>query len=515
MKTFFTLAAIFVFSVFSHAQTSLIWQKCYGGTNGEYANDIIPAVGGGFIIVGYTDSNNGDVSGNHGEDDFLVIKTDDSGNIIWQKCFGGTANDEAEAVVAAPGGGYVITGYTYSNDGDVSGNHDDYSTDIWVIKIDESGTLLWQKCFGGSYDETGADIDVSSDGSYYISGRSYSNDGDITDPKGEADYFLVKTDASGNKTWAHCYGGSLYDESYAVDATSDNGAILCGRSGSVDSDVSGNHGNEDSWVVKVSSAGAIEWQKSFGGSEDEEANDIHQTSDGGYAMLGYTDSNNGDITSIHSAENDYWFVKMTSTGSITWQKCYGGTADDQAETFCTTSDGGYLLAGLTTSNDGDVTGTHGSFYPIDIWVLKINATGTIQWQRACGGTDQDEAHSVIETSGGAAVVCGFTYSIDGDVTGNHGNKDAWVLKVSGTTGISENEFSEINIYPNPAVNELIIETQINSLINIRDITGKIIFSEQISSNSNKIDVTGINPGLYTIEIITEKGKRISRFIKAD
>ena len=179
-----------------------------------------------------------------------------------------------------------------------------------------------------------------------------------------------------------------------------------------------------------SSSPAIAWQKCFGGSKDDEAKSIQQTSDGGFIVAGKTWSNDGDVTGNHGRE-DFWAVKLSATGAIQWQKCLGGSGWDVATSIQQTSDGGFIVAGRTNSNDGDVTGNHGND---DFWVAKLSSTGAIQWQKSLGGSGEDKAYSIQQTSDGGFIVAGYTASNDGDVTGNHGYDDFWVVKLSKLVG---------------------------------------------------------------------------------
>ncbi len=170
-------------------------------------------------------------------------------------------------------------------------------------------------------------------------------------------------------TWQKCLGGSSLDDVLSIQQTSDGGYIVAGYTGSDDGDVSGKHGDLDFWVVKLSSTGSLQWQKCLGGSSLDDARSIQQTSDGGYVVAGYAYSNDGDVSGNHGNAADFWVVKLSSTGSLQWQKCLGGSGDDGVGSIQQTSDGGYIVAGSTNSNDGDVSGNHGD---LDFWVVKLD-----------------------------------------------------------------------------------------------------------------------------------------------
>ncbi|MGB4128579.1 MAG: hypothetical protein WBI87_06160 [Bacteroidales bacterium] len=410
----------------SHAQAPAIeWQKCLGGTADDFANSIQQTSDGGFIVAGETRSNDGDVSGNHGKSDAWVVKLNSLGDILWKKCLGGTGNDYARSIQQISDGGFILTGYTNSNNGDVSGNNGYY--DAWVVKLNSSGDILWQKCLGGTYDDYARSIQQTSDTGFILAGYTFSNDGDVSGNHGFSDAWVVKLNSSGDIIWQKCFGGTNEDYAYSIQQTSDSGFIVAGYTFSNDGDVSGYHGYFDYWVVKLNSSGDIEWQKCLGGTYYDYAYSIQQTSNGGFIVAGSTNSNNGDVSGYHGYF-DYWVVKLNSSGDIEWQKCLGGTNNDYANSIQQTSDGGFIVAGYTESNDGDVSGYHGGDY--DAWVVKLNSSGDILWQKCLGGTIDDRAYSIQQTSDGGFIVAGFTVSNDGDVSGNHGASDAWVVKLN-------------------------------------------------------------------------------------
>ncbi|OAA31353.1 hypothetical protein AT15_07600 [Kosmotoga arenicorallina S304] len=398
------------------------WQRCLGGSSYDYAISIIQTNDGGYVVAGWTASNDGDVSGNHGYYDYWVVKLNNTGAIQWQKCLGGSYNDWAKSVYQTNDGGYVVAGITYSSDGDVSGNHG-YS-DYWVVKLDSTGNIQWQKCLGGSYNDWAESIIQTSDGGYVVAGFTESNDGDVTGNHGERDYWVVKLDGTGDIQWQRCLGGSGDDYAWSIIQTRDGGYVVAGITYSNDGDVSGNHGYYDYWVVKLNNTGAIQWQKCLGGSSYDYAISIIQTNDGGYVVAGWTASNDGDVSGNHGYY-DYWVVKLNNTGAIQWQKCLGGSSYDFVYSIIQTNDGGYVVAGYTDSNDGDVSGNHGG---LDYWVVKLDSTGAIQWQKCFGGSNNDYAYSIYQTSDGGYVVAGYTDSNDGEVSGNHGDADYWVVK---------------------------------------------------------------------------------------
>lgn len=376
--------AFFIGVVEVWAQPVIQWQKTYGGSSFETANSIVQTNDNGFITTGQAASNDGDVIGNHGGWDILVVKMDSVGGLQWKKSFGGSNNDWAFSAIQTSDEGYIVAGYTGSNDGDVSGNHGD--KDMWILKLDSNGAIQWQKLLGGSGWEEAWAVKQTADDGFIIAGRASSTDGDVIGVHGYLDYWVVKLSNTGDLEWQKSLGGSGLDIAYAVRQTVDGGYIVAGESDSQDGDVEGNHGGSDYWVVKLNFEGKIEWQKSLGGTGLDRGNDICQTREGGYLVFGQARSTNNDVTGNHGGY-DCWAVKLGKTGVIEWEKALGGTGDDYGQSIHQSLDGSYILAGFTASNNGDVIGNHGE---TDAWIIKLSEAGSMIWQKTLGGTSPDK-----------------------------------------------------------------------------------------------------------------------------
>lgn len=428
------------------------WQKSYGGTGEDNANWIQQTNDGGYIIAGTTQSADGDVTTNKGLADVWVIKTDAAGAIQWQKSFGGSNYDEAFSVQQTSDGGYIVAGDTYSNNGDVTGNHGVY--DYWVVKLDASGSIEWQKTFGGSSFENAYAIQQTTDGGYIVAGAATSNDGDVTGHHGSStssfDYWIVKLDASGNIQWQKVYGGSNNDFANAIQQTSDGGYIIAGASNSNDIDVTGNHGNYDYWIVKLDDEGSIEWQKSFGGSDEDRASSVRQTIDGGYVVAGFSRSNNGDVTGHHGSVGypDYWILKLDDHGNMQWKKSLGYSSSDYGTCIVQTPDKGYVLTGRAYFA-GSVYGFYGDF---DYCVIKLDEAGNTTWQKLLGGSLADYSTCIGLTNDGGYIVGGYSYSggIGSDHHGNNSTADYWIVKF-GTDGTLPIQLVSFNGYVQSSV----------------------------------------------------------------
>jgi hypothetical protein len=292
------------------------WLKCYGGSSGEYAYSVTETADGGFIIGAETQTNNnGDVTGFHGNTDYWILKINSSGAVVWQKCLGGTGSDFAYAgsISQTSDGGCIAAGFSNSTDGDVTGNHG--LSDFWVVKLNSSGNIDWQKSLGGSQNDYAYSVITTGDGGYIVAGETVSSDGDVSMNHGQLDYWVVKLNSTGAIQWEKSYGGTSPEYAQSIAQTTDGGYFITGTSFSSNGDASANHGQKDFWAVKIDNAGVIEWQKSYGGSVSESGYSGLQTSDGGFICTGWTESNDNDVSGNHG-NGDYWLVKLNPFVSI-------------------------------------------------------------------------------------------------------------------------------------------------------------------------------------------------------
>ena len=495
------LVAFMLFNLNLSAQPgSIEWEHNYGGSEGETANDIQTTDDGGYIVAGQSDSADGDVSENNGDDDYWIVKLDGSGNIEWEGNYGGSARERAYSVQQTDDGGYIVAGDSESDDVDVSGNNGEY--DYWVIKLDSTGNIEWEENYGGSDFDRAESIQQTSDGGYIVCGESNSDDGDVSDNNGEDDYWVLKLGSSGIIEWEENYGGSYTDNANSILQTDDGGYIVSGYTNNSGSDL-------DYLVIKLDNSGGIEWDKNYGGSDNDGATSIQATNDGGYIVAGGSTSSDGDV-SFNYGGADYWIVKLNSSGVIEWENSYGGNFRDEPQSIQQTTDGGYIIAGGSMSDDGNVSSNNGLE---DYWVVKIDGSGNIEWEETYGGIAFDTPDSVKQTDDGGYIVAGNSLSADGDVGGNQGTVDMWIVKIegSGTMGTSNDVLdSDLKIYPNPTRKNITVEnigSQEPQNAILRDISGRMISQQEIDNPSSFQIKLEQETGIYIIELKYANGNR--------
>lgn len=318
----------------------------------------------GYIVVG---SN---------EVDIWLIKTDVNGIKEWDKTFGGSGEEVGFSVTQTNDNGYILTGYTSS-----------YAVggwDVWLIKTDDNGNLEWNKTFGGSGYEEGWEVLQTPDGGYIISGytESYGS--------GNKDAWIIHTDSDGNEIWNHTFGGGSHDLAYSIYNTDDNGHIIVGETKSYGA------GDWDAWLIKIDSDGDELWNKTFGSSGNDWGESVMQTTDGGYIIGGVT-------TSYGAGSYDFWLIKTDTEGSEDWNRTYGGANWDFCYSVQQTTDGGYILAGQTESYGAGM---------INLWIIKTYSNGIERWSTTFDGPLFTACFSIQQTADDGYVATGFTSGLD-------------------------------------------------------------------------------------------------------
>ncbi len=498
LKLFFVLCVVaFTQNIPSAFAQEIEWQNMIGGWMEDYLYSIQQTTDGGYILAG---ASNSPISGdktetsNGPDNDYWIVKTDSAGNIQWQNTINAIGPDELTFIQQTSDGGYILGGYS---DSYLALDKTEWSqglNDYWIVKTDSAGNIQWQNTIGGGSEDILYSIQQTFDGGYILGGYSYSGiSGDKTEnSNGGYDYWIVKTNSTGIIQWQNTIGGSYTDYLFSIQQTIDGGYILGGYS---QSDISGDktensNGSFDYWIVKTDTSGNILWQNTIGGSGWDELHCIHQTTDGGYILGGYSNSNiSGDKMENSIGLNDYWIIKTDGTGNIQWQNTIGGSLDDKLYSIQQTSDGGYILGGYSWSNtSGDKT--ENNLGQGDYWIVKTDSAGNIQWQNTIGGANSDWLKSMQQTSDDGYLLGGYSSSpISGDKTEENFNNcsDYWILKltdkynfITGKLFIDANSNAVQDSGEIPLVHKSV--TEIN--------TGRLAFSEQNGFYSVSVLDTG-------------------------
>jgi hypothetical protein len=388
------------------------------------------------LIAGGT-SGIGDGENNRGQTNYWIVKLDSFHNTQWSKAIGGNYDDDLTCLQQTNDGGYILGGYSVSGKSGEKTENSRGKDDYWVAKLDSLGNVQWDKTIGGKdYDQLNS-IEQTNDKGYILGGFSWSNiSGEKTeDSRGMADYWVVKLDSSGNIEWDKTIGGNDFDGLYSIQQTLDRGYILGGHSSS---NVSGektenSRGKSDYWIVKLDSNGIIEWNKTIGGNYYEDLRSCQQTNDGGYILGGSSESGkSGEKSQNGYGDWDYWVVKLNDAGNIQWDKTIGGSVYDALSSLQKTSDKGYILGGYSSSDkSGDKTENNRGQFSVtpDYWVVKLNGNGVIQWDKTVGGDNGDELTNIMEISTNHYALGGYSNSdSSGDKTQSSlGNDDYWIV----------------------------------------------------------------------------------------
>jgi hypothetical protein len=377
----------------------ITWDKTFGGSSDDMGFSIIQTENGGYAIAGYAIfpriEKKSDWRSKLGyiilekskRQDFWIIKLDKNGNMEWDEIFGEEMTDVARSIIQTKDAGYAVAGSIWTK----------YARkqDFWLIKLGENGNKEWEATFNKDKDDIAYSIIQTKDGGYTIAGGTGRRNW------GEVNCWVIKLDAKGNVEWDNDFGGIGWDEINSIIQIKDGGFIAAGSTWSKGA------GRGDVCVAKIDKRGYLVWIKTFGGSDYDEARSIIQTDDENYAIAGFT-------VSEDTEDRNVWVIKLDKKGNKIWDKTLGGTSEEWANSIVQTEDKGYMVAGWTKSMGAGKT---------DAWIIKLNKRGDLVWDRTFGGSEDDEAHSIIQTEDGGYAVAGWTESKGA------GNADVWVIKL--------------------------------------------------------------------------------------
>lgn len=498
---FFLIALFFIsFNLFSQSY-SIDWRTCFGTTTWDEGDDIVK-VADGYLLLGLSE-----------QEDIWLIKIDFAGNLIWERKYGGSRSDGAVRIIETTDHYYYILGTSQSSDGDITNDPYPNSIDSWILKIDGSGNIIWDRIYGGTYKDYSMNGCLSSDGGIVTLVYTNSVDGDVTSHFGFFDTWIHKLNASGEHVWSTFIGGSYFDFCYGITATSDGGYLVAGLT-FPDLSTGGNlncqgfNGNGQASMFKLDSLGNLEWQQCYGGSEDDGINYILEI-ENGYIIAGFGSSSDGDLVNSNyhpgyfttgAPTPDIWLLNIDFSGNLLWQRCYGGSDADYSNKIFKTNKG-YKIFGNTNSSNGDVIDNHSwnAAYS-DIWMIDVDSAGNLLSSQCFGHTGGEELiNGVIKLNDSEFVLTGFTSSTHwfcADET------DITLFQIRDTlVDAREDIFFEqfIKVTPNPAKDFILLDskTEKTVIVEIFDLLGIRRYQLVIpGKTTTKLLLSNLAPGIY-------------------
>ncbi|MCD4706476.1 MAG: T9SS type A sorting domain-containing protein [Candidatus Sabulitectum sp.] len=439
--------------VFSQTPDTL-WANHYGGGLWDYAYDVRSTDDGGFITAGLSNSY---ISGSI-ELMMYLVKTNGDGDMLWYKVIGREYSDRGYSIQITADGGYIITGSSEANAGSDA-------LDVYLVRTDSNGDTLWTRTYGGSLKDEGECVVVTEDQGYMIAGYTYSYGA------GDKDFYLIRTDSSGDTLWTKTYGGSGDDLAWSVAVVPDGGFIVSGRTKSYGA------GSWDVWLLRIDADGEMIWNKTYGGGSWDSGLEVQCTPDGGFIVHGYT-------MSFGAGNTDYYLLKTDASGNLLWSRTYGGSHYDNGTCIEQLPGGGYLLGGYTKSF-GDTDG--------DFWIIRTDANGDSLWSQIYGGSGIEALNGMDLTLDGGYILAGKTRSYGS-------SSSVWLLRIEqDLTGIDESEYAQSipsglalsPVTPNPVLSHMAFD--LNTMVSgqadvsVYDLSGRrvaIIHSGQLTEGTH-------------------------------
>ena len=525
----------------------ILWQQTIGGSNADVLTAMAIGPDKSIVLCGYSNSkSSGNKShASFGGYDYWVVKLDANGSILWNRTFGGNKDDFASAIICTSDGGYLLGGSSISDKSGTKSNKSyGFSYDYWVLKLDGNGNKIWDRTLGGFYNDKLASLaELPNAGGYVIGGYSYSQDNGsktITNLGAEsnADYWVIVLNNNGNERMQNLFGGGSLEILTCVapvGTTGPNSYYAAGwsystkRPGYKSEKV---FGNNDYYVVRYNTATKkTEYQGDFGGKLSDYLTCMQPLADRSIILGGYSNSYKSDTkkTNFFGA-TDYWLLKLLPNGKKQWDKTIaGGGGGDYLMSVQQTKDKGFILGGYSNSKTG-VNKTENSRGGYDYWIVKTDSLGRVQWDKTIGGNADDKLTAVYEVDSNRYVVAGTSASAkSGDknmgVIGPNGT-DFWVLALDtpAPVGVTpEYSQSKLEIMPNPVKDILTIrynaaaidKHNVSFVIYAAD--GKAVLQSTLTAVSQEstlsFNVANLPSGSYFAVMYTGNDKVTKAFIK--
>ena len=422
------------------------WQQAYGGGQNDYLYALRETQDGGYLLGGSSESPAGGTktSTNCAATDYWIVRLDASGNSVWDVTFGGTSFDNLRSIGETADGGIIVGGSSQSgiSCSKLTPYYGTQSGDYWVLRLDRNGNKTWEQDIGGNYSDLLWQVQQTADGAFFLAGYSGSppSGNKTAIPQGGEDYWAVRLNTNGAILWDRSFGGEANDYLRDGQQTDEGGFILGGGSLSQPSGnkSSPNYGSTnrftataDFWIVRLDANGNKLWDRSFGGIYDDTLYCMRQMPDGGYMLAGRSSSPpGGNKTSPNYGGADFWLVRLDASGNKLREQSFGGTGDEYPYSMAVTTDGGVIVGGWSNSGiSGNKTAP--SFGGADFWVVRLDADGNKLWEAGYGGSRADQLQSLQQTRDGGFILGGGSHSpADGNKTvPTDFWSDFWVIKL--------------------------------------------------------------------------------------
>ena len=521
-KLIYLLIALQSIAIYSQ---EILWQKTYGGMHAEYLYDAVPTLDYGFIMVGGSLSNNtGDVTHSEGDFDYFITKIRENGSLEWTSTLGGEKTDILKSITSTYEGGYLVAGISNSGKKNTKTTANIGQYDIWLIKIDEKGSITWQKTLGGLANENVEDVIKTRDGGYLIAGTSASDaytyteaqekDKDLILKRGEnrgnLDYWLVKIDAAGKEQWQKSMGGKYKDELRKVKENQKGEIIIAGVSNSPKGfeKQTIHEGLSDWWILKLTKDGEVLWQKSFGEDGDDQLSSMLLTKEDEIIVGGHS-RNKGESEATNS---DYQVKKLNEEGKIIWENSYSQASNDILTDMVQNTDGSMLLSGYAASKHGKKKkikqkGTE------DYIVIKINAEGEEIWRKEIGTDKKEVLKKSVRTRDGGYVLMGSSMPIEAKQTND---ANFWVVKLLDKDKPKYKK-APLESIPNPTrdYTQVVIGNDYKEgEVLVVDYAGRILQRKKLNGTRLlPINLSSYADGIYLIKVKTDKENNSVKVVK--
>ncbi|MCB9182557.1 MAG: T9SS type A sorting domain-containing protein [Flavobacteriales bacterium] len=458
---------------------SVQWTRSLGSTYSDAGHFIYQLPDKSFFLAATSNIADGQLGNTTGpaNGEVVFIGLDSLGQMQWGNRIGGLGLARILHGALMADGNFVFTGSMY----DAGEEMPDWigDEDLWIVKVSPTGSLIWERSYAGMVDrdDLGLHVAARSDGGCFVSGqRGLTSD----------DAWVISLTSNGDELWSHTYGGLGPDLGSSVVTTTDGGALMAAWTGSTDGDVSTPlHGVYDGWLVKLDANGDIEWDRTYGGSDVDQFQDILPLPGGDFLILGATVSANGDIPENHGTW-DVWLMRVDASGEIIWSRTYGGSGPDTPWDIIPYQ-GGYLIAGHTSSSNGDVSVSYDLFsagLPYgsgDGWLFLVNPEGDLLWEKSVGGSDSEGLQAIAPTDNGF-IATGFAYSSDHFVPGHLGGGDIWTIRfnpkstlLAGTLYMDTDNSGDLNV-SDPRIAGRLVELNSNNELALSAPNGRYLFA---------------------------------------